>query len=294
MMKRRMGVFGWGLTVTGLILMMATGVSRAQLIQDFSTGKVDWAQGYVYATAVGTANMQQMVNEVQAESVARKTARHQAFQQLSETVNKISIDAYATYGQTLMQDDLLKTETHGVLEGAHVFKDDFSWSQRGAPRALVTVRIAINGGLSKATVPYAERKAKTNPMPVFVPQPSEIKKAKVEETFTGLIIDASGTGARPTMIPRILTGDGLREVYGPSVASPQSAMVNNFAAYSNDVNKAKSIPRLGANPMVIKAEKASGPLSGDLTVSDEDAARILLADNKSKFLQDCKVVIVLN
>ena len=277
----------------GLVLTMATGVSQAQLIQKFETGKVDWQQGYVYATAVGSANMQQMVNEVHAESVARKTARHLAFQQLSETINKISIDAYATYGQSMMQDDLLKIETHGVLEGAHVYEDDFSWTQRGAPRAVVTVRVAINGGLSNATVPYAERKAKSNPMPVFVPQQPEIEKAKVEETFTGLIIDATGTGARPTMIPRVLTGDGLREVYEPSVASPQVAMVNNFAAYSNDVNNARSISRLGANPMIIKAKKASGHLRGDLTVSDEDATRILVADQKSKFLRDCKIVIVL-
>ena len=297
-MKKRARILSMLAVFSAVLVFGFSGVSRAQVVQEYSVGsgqgKVDWEEGYVYATAVGSANMAQMVNEVQAESVARKTARHLALAALNETVNKVSIDAYATYNMEMMADDILKVETHGVLVNAHMFKEQFSFTGRGAPRAVVTVRIPIAGGLSRAVVPWAARKAKENPQKILAPPKAPPVKPPPVERYTGLIIDTSGTGVRPTLVPRVLTIDGKREVYGPAIADQSKAMVMSYAGYRGTVKQAKEGKRAGHNPLIVKAEKAFGTLGGDMAVSDEDAMKIIVANAKDKFLEACKVVIVVN
>ncbi len=293
-MRKRTGIFWVILLATTVLWTGAAGILQAQLIQDYSTGKVDWEAGYVYGTAVGTANMKEMVNRVQAESVARKTARDLAYAALSETVNNIQVDSSSIYRLCLMKDSILETRTQGVLRDAHVFRDDFSWTSDEEPRAVVTVRLALNGGLSRLTAPYGERKAKENLMPTFEPPSPLPAVPEGDAAFTGLIIDASGIGALPAMNPRLLTADGKRELYGPGIADPAKARVQGFASYVQDLEQARSAGRAGANPLIVKAAGTGETMCGDLLVSEEDAVKVFAADSKGKFLEQCKVVIVLN
>lgn len=283
----------FSLVITALVFGLR-GVAYAQVVQEFltdsGTGKVDFEESFIYGTAIGTADMSEMKNEIQAEQVAKTTARHLAFLVLNETMNKVSIDAYSIYRKQLMVDDILKVETKGILENAHVWKTEFSWTPKGSPRAVVTARVPIKGGLSKVVAKWAKRHQEQTPqLPKF-----EAKVEPVNEIFTGLIIDASGTGAKPVMVPRILTSDGSREVYGPRTVDHSASMLEGYAGYARSVDMAMKNDRVGSNPLVIKAQGADGPYMGNIVVSENDAVRILAADIKERFLEDCKMVIVVD
>jgi len=287
--------FAVALAVLGIVLL--TGGREkigAQVVQEFmvegGTGKVDFEEGYIYAKAVGTADMSKMVNEVQAEQVAKTTARHLAYGVLSETINNMSVHSAATYRQGLGVDDRLIVETKGVIQNAQVWSEEFSWTPRGAPKAVVTLRVPLYGGLSKVVAPWMKKQeAEAPPKPRFtgVGQPSE-------QMFTGLILDAGGKGVKPVMVPRVLTSDGQKEVYGPSVADTEQAMRLGFAGYARSQDRAKQNERVGSNPLVVKAQRADGAQGGDIVISEEDALKGLAAETKGKFLKDCKGVIVVN
>ena len=293
-MKTKAGVLGVLALFITILIFGVSNIVYAQVVQEFSTdngiGKADWENGYVYGTAIGTANMSEMVNEIQAEQVAKTTARHLAYMVLSEIINKVSIDASSIYRKQLMVDSILKIETKGILENAHVWKDEFSWTPKGSPKAVVTVRIPIHGGLSRVVAGWAERQQKiVPPLPKF-----EATTKTMEEEFTGLIIDAGGKGVKPVMVPRILTSDGTREVYGPRAVNKNIAIINGFAGYARSVDMAKKNDRVGSNPLIVKAQRAEGTRSGDIVVSEDNAKKILTADIDGRFLKDCKVLIVVN
>jgi hypothetical protein len=50
--------------------------------------------------------------------------------------------------------------------------------------------------------------------------------------------------------------------------------------------------RQGYNPLTVKASTVHGQLNSTLTVSDEDAQKIVDADDESGALKQCRVVIV--
>jgi hypothetical protein len=283
------------LVVLGIVLL--TGGwdnSRAQVVQEFQTengtGKVDFEEGYIYAKAVGTADMAKMVNEVQAEQVAKTTARHLAYGVLSETINNVSIDAKSLYRNQLMVDDILKVETKGIIQNAQVWSEEFSWTAKRAPMAAVTVRMPLYGGLSKIVASWVTRHKVDSPAkPKF-----EGPGLPAEQMFTGLILDAGGKGVKPVMVPRVLTSDGQKEVYGPAVADTEQAMRLGFAGYARSQERARQTERVGSNPLLVKAQRADGVRGGDIVISEEDASKLYAADMKGKFLKDCRVVIVVN
>ena len=259
-----------------------------QIDSEIGKGKIDWEEGYIYATAVGTVNMDKMANEVHAEQQSIKTARLQAISILNETVNNIQIDSYTTFKDGLIQDDILKTETHGILKNIQTMKQNFKWTQLGSPHAEVTVCIPIYGGLSKISGKWLQKQTNVaEELPVH-----KITSVNLEDKFTGLIIDAIGLNAKPAFFPKILTDDGKYEVCGIRSVDMNIASIKGIAGYTNSIENAKNNKRSGKHPLIIKALKISGPHKGDFIISKEDAGKILAADVHSKFFINCNIVIV--
>jgi len=293
-MKMKQTILGFTIVIAVLTLSGFIETSNGQVIQEFKTDngaiKIDYENGYIYGTAIGTANMKEMVNEIQAEQVAKTTARHLAYMVVSEAIDNITLDAKSLYRQSIQVDGILKVETQGIIRNAQVFREDFSWTNRGTPRAEVVVRIPLYGGISKAVGSWVERHRTDGP-----PIAKDDKKVQPsEQKYTGLIIDANGKGVKPVMVPRIVVDDGAKEIYGPAIANIEQARIMGFAGYASSLEKAKQNDRVGSNPLIIKAEKSHGIHGGDLVVSEVDAAKILSADMKEKFLKECRLVIVVD
>lgn len=293
-MKIKQIILMFTIVISVLTLSGYMGIANGQVIQEFNTEggtlKIDYEEGYIYGTAVGSADMAKMTNEVQAEQVAKTTARHLAYALISESINNITLDSKSLYSQSIQVDSILKVETQGILRNAQVVSTNFSWTKSGTPRAEVVVKIPLYGGISKAVGSWVERHQKDTP-----PAPKYDKKVQPsEEKYTGLIIDASGKGVKPVMVPRILSAEGSKEIYSPAIANKEWAMRMGFAGYAGSMKKAKQNDRVGSNPIIINAEKSQGINGGNIVVSEADAARIMSADMKQKFLKNCRLVIVVN
>jgi len=109
--------------------------------------------------------------------------------------------------------------------------------------------------------------------------------------YTGLIVDASGLGAKRSIAPKIVGPEG-KEVWGTVKCSASWAVCYGIAAWAHALKQAKTSVRAGTNPLVIPAQQVLGPYSSTFRISVEDIARVRKADAVSHFLKNCNVVFV--
>ena len=109
--------------------------------------------------------------------------------------------------------------------------------------------------------------------------------------FTGLIIDAQELPFLPSAAPKIMDEDG-REVYGSAYVSKEWLEKQGMAGYAKNLAEAKANPRVGGNPLVVKAIRLTGPNRRDLILSNGDALKIRDLAKNLNFLDHAKVMIV--
>ena len=279
------------LTITSLIFAQTTGNTPLNRYSTFPSGhaQVNWQKGYIDVRAGASADIREMANTGQAKSVALKTARHLAYEKLVETVYGLNLTANATYREEIMADSTLKTATQGLIKGARVVREDFTVNMDGSPWAEITLRLQLQGaeGLSNPVSDWAMKQPAVESYHPFSP-------TDFEEEYTGVIVDATGLGARPAMVARLLAGEDQRVVYGPHNGDRETAMNIGYVAYASSVEQARTLERTGENPLVVRAIAVVGKKKADLVISEEDAITIYTTDMKNGFLKDCKVVLVLD
>jgi len=114
----------------------------------------------------------------------------------------------------------------------------------------------------------------------------------VAQAVTGLIIDCTATPLKPSLHPTLLCKGDTKSFYGPASIVPETAARVGLARYYPSVDAArKATERVGANPLVIAALEATETA---VTVSEDDARRVLDADKASGFLARCAVILVVN
>lgn len=124
-----------------------------------------------------------------------------------------------------------------------------------------------------------------------IPPPVPFPEVSEEPFTTGLIIDATGLGLRPALIPRLLDEDG-NEIYASKIVQRQIAVTQGIVGYSKDLVAASRQKRVTNKPLIIKGLQAAGPQKTDIIVSRVDVQKLQEADLRSSFLQQARVVIV--
>lgn len=116
---------------------------------------------------------------------------------------------------------------------------------------------------------------------------------EVAEEFhtTGLIIDGTGLGLHPALVPKLLDEDG-NEIYASKIVRRQIAVTQGVVGYSKDLVAASRQKRITNKPLIIKGLKAVGPKKTDIIVSRSDVQKLKEAEKRSSFLQQARVVIV--
>jgi len=111
--------------------------------------------------------------------------------------------------------------------------------------------------------------------------------------ITGLIVDASGLGAKPAMSPRMLAPDE-RVIYGLMIVDESYVIEHGITSYAHGMDEAKRMTRAGLNPLIVRATAVSGPMQADLVVSETAAEKIASENRLHGFLKKCNVVIVID
>lgn len=141
-------------------------------------------------------------------------------------------------------------------------------------------------------MPLPEKKTESPSPPVQVPERLLPKPADLPK-FTGVVIDTRGLGVKPALIMRVLDEGGL-ELYRGQYVPQEKAAQNGLALFSRDLTSAQINPRVGKNPLTVKGLRTDPSRPADIILPREEADKIAPFAQKGTFLEDCRVMIVLD
>ena len=248
-------------------------------------GTIDWTKGSSSdITAVGLG-----LPGNKGTAMARVAAVMDAQRNLLGVIKGVQIDSETLMEDLMVSSDVVRRNIAGVLQGAQVIDEGLNADGSYYVRMSVPLYGAQNS-VAAAALPEVVKNVVPEPLPVVdvgtTPLPKEEVKKTRQTSYTGVVIDASGLGLRPTFSPVVYDTNG-RAVYGISNIDADYAIANGMVEYKS---------RAGGNPLVVKAESVRGGANSsnpvNVVVSVKDADRILLANEKSGMLGNCAVVFV--
>lgn len=273
--------------------------------------QLNWTKGVLIAEGKGTAPAG--LTQSQAEVRGLIAARADAQRLLIGTISGVQITSETTVKNLELADDTIKTSISGFLKGASEVKNSDKIEKRpdGSFIAKVSFSVNIVGDDSLADIVYPaladDNAAKSikpfqstavaapAPVPATANQPNPPRPAVANITipkYTGLIIDARGTGYAPCMSPKIY-GSGGGEIWGTLTVTSDFANDVGIAAFTRRMEDAvRFADRGGPGQLVVKATKALGTDRCDASVGEAEAVLIIQADKQNSFLKDFKVTFV--
>jgi hypothetical protein len=266
---------------TYLVASLVLAAAATAQTQEFQgIGYVDWNNRVIVAKGIGAPNPN--APEVAARPMAIQAARTDALRNTLELIKGIQMTSQTTVENFMVTNDVVTKQVQGYIS---TFKES-------DPKYLsdktieITVTVPMDNKLAEALLPAS---IGATPSAV-ISAPSGVQGGN----FTGLIIDARGTGAIPALAPKVLDEDG-REIYGSAYVKREWAVKWGMAGYAKSPEQAAQYKdRVGDSPSMIKAQKATGASKCDLVISNQDAQVIQAAAKNMKFLSDCKVIIIID
>lgn len=264
------------------------------LVEQMSSGSVNWTSGWVKATGIGVPPAGAGSS---GKALAQRAAFSVAVRNLLEVVKGVRIDSATLVENYIIQNDVIKSQVSGFVKGAQVEKTV------GSPDGSVEVFVkAPLWGVNSLYDPFLDQ------MGV---QDQKLPPEPAEESYTGLVIDARGLGVKPACFPAVLDDKG-ETVFGPKTvdraAAQKDGMVHYMAAPKEaDLSslfddgayiirpvqaKPPAPPREGRKPLKIKGGDKAGALKANIIISSEDAKKIRDDSALSVALKRSKVVIV--
>lgn len=270
--------------VLAVMLLFLVSLSAQVSQQVGNAGTINWQDQIIRSTGIGAPNPKMPLAAQRAG--AEEAAKRVALRNMLETVKGMSLTSETTVENAMIVSDVINTQVSGVVRNFKVVNTRYM----STGDVEVDIEIPLSGVLMDALLPGQQgapmMPGQNFPIdPSFLPQQSGV--------FTGLIIDGRGVGIRPAMAPKILDEQG-NEVYGSGYVSREYAVQIGVVGYEKDINRARSNERVTNNPMMVKGIKASGTNQSDIVISNSDAQRVLAAAKNMNFMEQCKVMIILD
>lgn len=260
------------------LLFFLTSFAMAQYLEESPTGGlVDWTDQVIREIGIGAPNPNQPIGAQRAGAL--EAAKRVALRNLLERVKGMNITSDVTIEEYMVTSDIISNRIEGTIKNFKVV--DTRYKSDGSVEVEVEVPLAslYETVLSDQIPP--------DQMPYGFGDPSK------SAVFTGLIVDAKGLGLRPALAPKVLDENGV-EIYGSGRVSRDYALQIGVVGYEKDLNRARANERVTNNPMVIKAVGVSGTHKADVVISNRDAEMIRSASQNLNFLQQCKVMLILD
>ena len=247
-------------------------------------GQVNWSGQVIRATGIGAPNPNMPVTAQRAGAI--EAGKRVALRNLLETVQGMNLTSEVIVRNAMVENDVINTRVSGVIRGYTVV--DTKYMSTGDIE--VTVEVPITGALLDAVLP-GQMGPSAVPGEMFVQSTNKQEQQSIGST--GLIVDARGLGLRPAMAPKILDESG-NELYGSRHVDRNWAVKIGMVGYDKDVNRAKSNDRVTNKPLVVKGMKSSGTNKADVIVSNDTANQIRDIAEHQKFLNQCKVMFIVD
>lgn len=270
------------------------------------TAQINWSQGSITVEGAGTAAPG--LTQAQARLRALGAARADALRLLAVTVDGINITAETTVRDYALESDVIRTSLDAFIRGA-VFPSGGERVEQFDDGSFIVYATAVlplygSDSLSDTVLPPFQDRERQGGSQGHTPAAPETLLsqtlrhsyfAQAQSPFTGLIIDAGDTPIAASLAPSILSDSG-DTVYGITDVAEDAVGTLGVATFFNTVTGATTDPRVGANPLIIRAvgvDGSSGALVGSTPIiSAEDAERIRQANETTGFLEQGGVSIV--
>ena len=247
-------------------------------------GRADWTTGIVTAKGIGIPP-KNPASALQAKEMARTAAWAVALRNLLEAVKGVRIDSTTTVNNFVTTNDEVRTRVEGIVKGANLVKEQ----EMPDGSFETTVGMKLTGDFSGVVLPKSS--PRTDPLPQY--KKPVVDGHTISKSYSGLVVDARGTGAHPALAPRILNEQG-DEAYSVAYVEQRGVAEQGIAVYVSDLPSAQANPRVTNTPLLVKALRASGNNRTDLVVSDADVQTIHGVPEHFKFLKQAKVLVILD
>jgi len=249
----------------------------------------DWERMVVRVTGKGVAPFARFQVRAQAKIMAAEAGRAMAYGRLCDCIAGVRVNSGITVKDGLPDPQRLAKFCEAFIQGARIVGEEVELDAEAAT-GVVTLEIPLQGeqGLGGQLPPNLRP---TSPQPL----PSQETRrdppsSPATSVIDGLILDAQGLPAQPTLYPQVLA-EGGRVVYDWHGVDPEHRML--VGRVTNTVEKAAALlKKQGAvQPLVRKVARMEGP--GTYVISAGDAKTVISADLESPFLRKSRVVFVL-
>ncbi len=230
------------------------------IIEPQGPGEINWTQQVIRAKGWGIIDT--TLPRPQAKLMATRAAQVIAQRNLLEIIKGVRVTSETKVQDLMTKSDYVYTRIEGVVKGAQmvgepVEKDGF-----------IEVEMAIGIYDSNGIAPPVHKG-----LDVVLAKLTTLTDKEKEEIkkITGLVIDASGTGAKPAIFPRILDEEG-NVLFDPAqYYDPNDPTLQKIIKVINTAEKEIKKTELGENPYIIKALKA---IHSDIVVSKEESKKV--------------------
>ncbi|MCX8052251.1 MAG: hypothetical protein N3B12_00440 [Armatimonadetes bacterium] len=307
----------------------STRIKLSDLVQSVNYGQIDWGNRMMYAMGEGAApSPSEEPNRARAYLRAKEYAKMSAIANLLMLIEGTNITSEGT-GKDYMADVTLRQTIEGYVKNVHILREERITSKEGMiarvwvgtpifgdqtpgtaflqnlavvdrPKQPKLIEIPLDKPLPRPSVPIkqAELEEKARLLGIATSRPIDpittTPPIRQEGPFTSLIVDARGFGVPQAMCPKIRKTNG-DQIYGGVTSKTDPAVMEGLVSYARTLESARSLDRCGDNPMVVSAiGRGGGRSMCDVIVSDEAAARILRENSIAGFLNEYKVIFLVD
>ena len=111
--------------------------------------------------------------------------------------------------------------------------------------------------------------------------------------FTSVLVDCRGLGVEAIMSPKLMDTTG-HEVYGTIRVSPEYAIETGIVGYPRTMGDALRSARAGSHPLIVRALRVGDKFRFNPVISLEDADRIITANGRDRFLEQTRVIFLVD
>ncbi len=260
-----------------LFLFAAVNAQLSEYVDE--AGVVQWDQQVVLATGIGQS--ESGVLKAPDRVKALNEAKSDAQRQLLRTLSGLPVDAMSRVGDYM--------EDSNVRERINKLVRDFEIKDiRFLDGGIVEMDASLNFSGDLLSVLISGSGQNDDPKPAI-----RTVAENGGSLYTGLVVDARGTGLKPALLPRVADESG-NILYAANRVDPLYARQIGLVAYVSSPRQAQQEKRLRENPLVVKGLRAEGLNKSDIQISMDDAKKLERALSRNNFFENCSVVLIVD
>ena len=211
------------------------------------TNTINWTKRVITVLGIGIAPDRGTL--ATRRTLAKSYALEDGLRQLSEAVDKVRVNADAYVRDLTVADDDVRSKVHRTIRAAKIM--DTNILPDGSVELKLQMKLYDKDGLAGALLPD-ERS------PIVLAAGNGLSLPATQ--WTGIILDARGTGAQPALAPSIRSTEGQALADRPSVAFVHTRGGAGELA--------------GEKPLSFKVKRAAGMTKADLLLETADFAKL--------------------